>query len=63
MEDFVSLVTIFIIVLSLFIYYESKYSNIIYIKSDLDNKMYLVRNLPDKQQAANLLSQIKQRLI
>lgn len=62
MEDFVSLITIFIIVLSLFIYYESKYSNVIYIKSDLDNKMYLVRNLPDKQKAANLLSQIKQRL-
>ncbi len=62
MEDFISLVTIFIIILSLFIYYETKYSKIIYIKSDIDDKMYLVRNLPDKKEAANLLSKIKQRL-
>lgn len=33
-----------------------------YVKSELDLKQYVVRNLPDKQQAANLLSLMRVRL-
>ena len=33
-----------------------------YVTSTVDNKEYLVRSLPDKQEAANLLANIRQRL-
>uniref|UniRef100_A0A6C0EBI8 Uncharacterized protein n=1 Tax=viral metagenome TaxID=1070528 RepID=A0A6C0EBI8_9ZZZZ len=34
-----------------------------YVKSDIDNQMYLVRDLPDKQNAANTLARLKQNIM
>lgn len=62
MNEFVNIVIFTILIISLYIYYESKYSDLEYIKSTVDNEMYLVRNRPDKQKAANILSKIKQKL-
>ena len=36
--------------------------DVIYVKSNIDGKEYLVRNLPDKQQAADLLANINKKL-
>ena len=44
--------------LAYYTYLEAKSSEVSYVKSSLDNKEYLVRNMPDMQQAANLLSQL-----
>ena len=38
-------------------------TNNVSVRSTLDNKEYKVQNLPDKQEAANLLSKIKKNLI
>lgn len=37
-------------------------SNMTYVKSSIDNHTYQVRNLPDKQEAADMLAKIRQRL-
>lgn len=58
MEDFVTLFIIGILILCIYIKYESKHSEVVFIKSTIDNKTYLVRNLPDKQKAANLLAEM-----
>jgi predicted metal-dependent hydrolase len=51
-----------IIFLIIFLYLRREYNDIIYVKSDIDNQIYLVRNLPDKQQSANLLANIKRNI-
>lgn len=57
-------VEIFIVVLIIsciiFVLY-FKYTNpdMVYVKSNLDNSYYLVRNVDDKQQAANMLSKLR----
>ena len=57
-----NLFIIFILVIVLFIYYEKKNNGLIYVKSSLDNKEYLVRNVDDKQNAADLLADMKERI-
>jgi hypothetical protein len=52
------LATIFV-----FLYISSINKNMVYIYSDIDNKSYLVRDLPDKQRAANILARLKLSLI
>ena len=37
-------------------------NEVIYVKSELDNKEYLVRNLKDKNEAANVLARIRMKL-
>ena len=44
------------------IYYEGFMTDIEYVQSPHDNRFYLVRNLPDKVEAAGLLSVIRARL-
>jgi predicted metal-dependent hydrolase len=53
-----------IIALALLGYTQFEHLNneVIYIKSHIDEKEYLVRNLEDKQEAANLLARIRQKL-
>jgi len=62
MDDFISLIISTIILISIFIYYESKYSDLIYVKSSVDNQEYLVRNRDDKEDAAILLANINLKL-
>ncbi len=42
--------------------YENFANDIGYVKSTVDGKEYLVRNLPDKQEASNMLARIRMRL-
>jgi len=57
---FIVLVVLFVVI---YIYIDTKNSNLIYVKSDIDGNMYLVRNVEDKQRAANLLANIRQKLV
>ena len=54
------LIILFLSIIFAFICIHS--SEVSYQESFLDNESYLVRNLDDKKEAANLLSEIKQRL-
>jgi beta-galactosidase beta subunit len=59
--EFIYFFIIIILIVILYKYNEGKTYDVVYIKSSLNNKSYLVRNLPDKQNAANTLAQINQR--
>ena len=63
MNEFITIIIATIIVLSIFVFYESKYSELTYIKSSIDNTEYLVRNRKDKKKAANILAKIKKGLL
>jgi predicted metal-dependent hydrolase len=62
MNELVIIFIIFILVISFFMHYEERFSDLTYVKSELDNKEYLVRNREDSKLAANLLAQIKSNL-
>lgn len=56
MQDFVSFFLLLTVITIFYVHLENKSLNVIYVKSNIDKKEYLVRNLPDKQQACELLS-------
>lgn len=62
MEELTTIIIITICILAFFLHYESKYSELIYVKSSVDDRSYLVRNLPDKQKAADLLGNVRKNL-
>ena len=59
----VLIITIFIVYISVKTFYDNESIEVDYVTSDYDQKQYLVRNLPDKDEAARLLSLIKDRLV
>ena len=61
--NFISIFIIVIILFSIYIYFESKYNNLTYVKSTIDNRSYLVRNVKDKQGAADMLAKLNQKLL
>lgn len=60
MEDFTTFFLILICITIFYAYLENKATDVTYVK--IGKIEYLVRNLPDKQQAAKILSQIRSRL-
>lgn len=56
MLTFLDYFVLFVGVTLLFLYIKSYYGEVEFIKSKNDNQFYLVRNLPDKQKAAETLS-------
>jgi len=60
MEDFTTFFFILICASVFYVYLENKASDVTYVKHK--NIEYLVRNLPDKEEAALLLSRIRERL-
>ena len=59
MNELVIIIVIIICILSFFLHYESKYSELTYVVSNVDKKKYLVRNKNDKQEAADLLATVR----
>lgn len=47
----------------LYVYREGRNNDLTWVRSKLDGEMYLVRNLPDKQEASDMLAHLKQKLI
>ena len=60
MEDFTTFFFILICASIFYVYLENKASDVTYVR--LNKIEYLVRNLPDKEEAALLLSKIRDRL-
>lgn len=53
---------IIILLVILYAYFEGQTHEVVYVKSKVNGKSYLVRNLKDKQQAADLLANIADKL-
>ena len=60
--EFHNIVLIFFVIIIILMYVENKNSDVGYEISTFDNRQYLVRNLDDRQQAANLLAKIRKNL-
>jgi len=50
------------ILLCFVVYYENFSSEMVQVKSNIDNETYTVRNLTDKQQAANMLATLRRNM-
>ena len=58
MLPFTEIFVIFVMTVILLMYLMKHYGEVEYVRSTMDNREYLVRNLSDKQQAANLLADV-----
>lgn len=56
---FTNLFIVIVITILIYIYIDSKQSDLILYKSTLDHRNYLVRNLPDKNKSSNLLAKCR----
>ena len=63
MEQFLNIFVTIILLSILYMYFESRSYDVTYVKSNIDNREYLVRNLSDKQMAADLLAKIRNKLV
>jgi hypothetical protein len=63
MDKLILIISISVIILCLYMFIENKLNDLEYVKSDVDNKMYLVQRHKDSKKAANLIANIKERLI
>jgi hypothetical protein len=52
-----------ILITFVIIFFSFKNKDVVRVKSNIDNKEYLVRDLPDKQEAANMLSRLNKILL
>jgi hypothetical protein len=59
--EFVIIFIIGVLILLAYKYLETKTYDVIFVKSNTSGKEYLVRNLPDKQAAADLLGNMNLR--
>lgn len=60
--NLVTIITLVVLFFSIYKFYEGFSSEIIYAKSTLDGRQYLVRNLDDKEQAADMLAELRAKL-
>jgi len=63
MIDFTSFFITSILLTTLFIHMENKNKDLTYVVSKVDNRKYLVRNLPDKQEAADMIATVRGNLV
>lgn len=63
MNEFVFVIIATMLIISLFLHYEGKLSELVYVKSTFDHHEYLVRNRDDKEEAANILARINSKLV
>lgn len=63
MFDFISFFVIVVLIVILYMYFESQTYDVLPTKSTIDNQEYIVRNLPDRKDAANLLATIRGKMI
>jgi predicted metal-dependent hydrolase len=62
MFDIVSIIIIISLIIIIYKYFEKSSYDVVMIQSAINGKSYLVRNLPDKQEAADLLGKISVKL-
>ena len=63
MDSFINVIVTFVLLTVIYKYFENRSYGVVLQKSDVDDNEYLVRNLPDRQQAADTLANISKRLL
>ena len=63
MIDFTSFFITSILLTTLYMHLENRNKELTYVKSTVDGRKYLVRNLPDKQEASNLIATVRSNLV
>jgi hypothetical protein len=63
MQKLVNFIVILVLIFILYIYLENRSYDVMYVKSTIDGNEYLVRNMKDKQEAANLLAKVRAKLV
>ncbi|CAH6421509.1 Hypothetical protein KVN_LOCUS322 [uncultured virus] len=58
----VKLLTLIILISIIIFFIKFNKKDVVYVKSDLDERKYLVRDLKDKQMAANMLAKIRKNI-
>jgi hypothetical protein len=61
-NDFIGLFIIGVVIVCIAMFIQNGYNNLTYVTSKIDNRKYLVRNIEDKQEAADMLAIINQKL-
>jgi len=62
MRDFTSFFLLLLVITIFYLYLENKASAVTFVVSTVDKQKYLVRNVPDKQEASDLLANINKKL-
>jgi hypothetical protein len=62
MFDIIEIVIGIVLCIVIYKYFESSSYDVVFVKSPVNNREYLVRNLPDKQDAADLLARVSLKL-
>lgn len=62
-NKYVMIVTILILILSLYKFVLSEFDELVPVKSHIDNREYYVQNLPDKKEASDNLAKLRSTLI
>lgn len=62
MFQIVIIITVLVLILSLFLKYEAESADLTYVTSTVDGRQYLVQNVPDKQKGADMLAQVRANL-
>ena len=63
MIDFTSFFITSILLTTLYMHLENRNKELTYVKSNIDGRKYLVRNLRDKQEAANMIATVRGNLV
>ena len=61
-NDFIGLFIIGVIIVCIAMFIQNGYNNLTYVTSKVDDRRYLVRNIKDRQEAADILATINQKL-
>ena len=59
---FIGLFIIGVIIVCVAMFIQNGYNNLTYVTSKVDDRKYLVRNMKDRQEAADMLAVINQKL-
>ena len=62
LQQFVLYFSLGFILLCLVVNYMNKHSDMVFVESAVDGKQYIVRNLPDKQRAADILATLAAKM-
>lgn len=62
LQSFVLYFSVAFIIFCIVAHYASANSELVYVKSSVDGTEYMVRNLPDKQKAADMLARLRKKL-
>ena len=61
--DFTALFIVSVLIFFIFFHFKNSFLNIKYVRSTIDNRLYLVRNVDDKQEAADTLAKLNKNLL